>query len=241
MLNTSLILLFCLAVGALGSASSSSKGRLIAELFQDYDRDVPPGSDELISPVAFSLDPTCMELSSEGELEGSVWERIIWQDDRLVWEPKNYSGISVLRVHNSKLWKPDIVLYSKKSGIYLDPDYNILIYSTGKILSVPDKRIRIHCTNANFTSPWALQECKLKYGSWTYHQGQLKLSIRNGTSLVSEFNEYCPLKVLDMTNELTIKKYDCCEEDYASIEAKLRFQRQFLVTPAGIIKNPQVV
>lgn len=52
-----------------------------------------------------------------------------WIDERLQWEPTDYSGLHTLRVPCDKLWLPDMVLYNRyyvnQSLIFIDP-YKIL-------------------------------------------------------------------------------------------------------------------
>ena len=38
-----------------------------------------------------------------------------WMDERLVWDPADYSGLEVLRMPCDKLWLPDMVLYNRYS------------------------------------------------------------------------------------------------------------------------------
>ena len=36
-----------------------------------------------------------------------------WEDERLLWDPKDYNGLQILRIPCEKIWLPDIVLYNR--------------------------------------------------------------------------------------------------------------------------------
>ena len=42
-----------------------------------------------------------------------LWLRYVWNEPKFAWHENEYGGISVLRVPNELIWKPDIVLYNK--------------------------------------------------------------------------------------------------------------------------------
>ena len=42
-----------------------------------------------------------------------LWLRYVWNEPKFAWNENEYGGISVLRVPNELIWKPDIVLYNK--------------------------------------------------------------------------------------------------------------------------------
>jgi len=41
-----------------------------------------------------------------------LWMDHFWYDEKLVWRPKDYSGIEELKIPSSAIWLPDIVLYN---------------------------------------------------------------------------------------------------------------------------------
>ena len=43
----------------------------------------------------------------------NVWLTLKWNDFQLRWNPKDYDGITQLRVAPDKIWLPDIVLFNK--------------------------------------------------------------------------------------------------------------------------------
>ena len=45
---------------------------------------------------------------------------------------------------------------------------------------------------------------------------------------------------MSSATEREVKQYDCCPEPYPNLQYKLVLQRQFKVTPEGIIWNPKL-
>ncbi|GCC39190.1 hypothetical protein chiPu_0022832, partial [Chiloscyllium punctatum] len=52
------------------------------------------------------------------EMTTNVFMNLAWTDYRLRWDPKDYSGIDVLRIPCGKVWLPDIVLLNKSVMLY---------------------------------------------------------------------------------------------------------------------------
>ncbi|KAL8616702.1 hypothetical protein ACOMHN_031684 [Nucella lapillus] len=57
-------------------------------------------------------------MTSSVNLELTVDE---WQDERLTWDPKDFNGLSILRIPCEKIWLPDIVLYNRPMMTYERP------------------------------------------------------------------------------------------------------------------------
>ncbi|XP_040563472.1 neuronal acetylcholine receptor subunit alpha-6 [Lepeophtheirus salmonis] len=237
-MNSKMICL--LSLFFLGVSYGSPQGELVKKLFSDYDLSVHPGSPNSIGKVEFTANPLCMDLSLDGVLEGRVWIHMSWMDDRLVWNPEDHKGINQLRVPINKLWKPDIVPYIKKDITEIQEEFNAVVYSNGKVLYVPDTKLRLYCDNANLTDVWAVHECNIKYGSWTFDNNLMELVEIKHPVDVSEFVKFCPMKTLEVIKELKIKAYVCCPEHYASFDYTLKLQRKFLKTDAGLIYNPKL-
>ena len=47
-------------------------------------------------------------------------------------------------------------------------------------------------------------------------------------------------QIVSSATEREVKQYDCCPEPYPNLQYKLVLQRQFKVTPEGIIWNPKL-
>lgn len=54
----------------------------------------------------------------------SLWLQLNWIDQNLVWDPNEYDNITDIRIHPSKLWKPDIILYNSADSRF-DTTYQV--------------------------------------------------------------------------------------------------------------------
>nr|ACO11664.1 Acetylcholine receptor subunit alpha-like 1 precursor [Caligus rogercresseyi] len=221
-----------------GISFGSPQGELYKSLFENYNPSVHPGTPQSIGPVGFSIVPQCMSLSLDGQLDGHIWARISWMDERLMWNPEDHDGIKLLRIPIEKLWSPDITLYTKRNENDFYGKFNAIVYNTGKVLYVPDTHVKADCSGLNTTDIWAVNECKLTYGSWTYDHQLMELKESKRITDADEITAYCPLQTVDVLHELKIKKYSCCEEPYSHIEYKILLQRRYLMTDKGPVYNP---
>ena len=125
-------LLILLAASALCSSSTNvnAYGRLLDDLFEDADydprvipmekppKDTSDNSNALdlglgisIVNAEFTGDP---DSKSGGHdiLTVNAWIKSRWTDYRLMWEPEQYDGLSVIRVSPETLWRPDLAVYN---------------------------------------------------------------------------------------------------------------------------------
>lgn len=50
----------------------------------------------------------------------------------------------------------------------IDPNVEVLVYSSGDLLYIPRAHIQTHCAVNYENWPWGDQNCTFKVGSWTY-------------------------------------------------------------------------
>lgn len=63
--------------------------------------------------MKFGISSIYLDLDQYGKLKGRVWERYVWNDTRLTYDPEEFGGIKVLRVDPTLVWFPDITLYNR--------------------------------------------------------------------------------------------------------------------------------
>ncbi|KAI4832739.1 hypothetical protein KUCAC02_015692 [Chaenocephalus aceratus] len=80
---------------------SKAEDRLFRKLFRRYN--------QFIRPVENVSDPVTVEF----EVSISQLVKVIWNDYKLRWMPREFDGIEFIRVPSNKIWRPDIVLYNK--------------------------------------------------------------------------------------------------------------------------------
>jgi len=143
-----------------------------------YDRHVKPdGKVE----VNFGIDFVDMDFCPHKHmLKSSVYEKMMWTDNRLVWDKDDFDGIDRIQVNADEIWKPDITLYNaieapKMMYSHVEEPINVVILSSGMVIFTPAMEYKSHC-NVNFNDwPWGEQNCTMIFGSWTYDMANVNV------------------------------------------------------------------
>jgi len=148
-------------------------------------------------------------------LSSRVWEQLRWRDERLTWDPKDFGGISELRLPGYYLWHPDIKLYNSAEGSWKDW-VNALLYSSGDILWIPPITYKSFCSPTGKSTA----SCKLTLGSWTYDGNMLPLVEADSSDLFATdyYDSACPYSVEKSKAAVNVQHYECCEEPYPSLD-----------------------
>jgi len=166
--------------------------------------------------VSFKISYLCANYDEKTHiLTSRVWEFLRWNDERLAWDPKDYAGISELRLPGYYLWHPDIKLYNSAETGYKDW-VNALIYSNGDVLWVPPITYKSFCSPTGKSTA----SCKLVLGSWTYDGHMLPLNDGETSDLfyTDNYDSACPYSVENAQASVNVKHYECCEEPYPSLD-----------------------
>ncbi|KIH59573.1 Neurotransmitter-gated ion-channel ligand binding domain protein [Ancylostoma duodenale] len=159
----------------------------------------------------------------------NAWLKLSWYDYSLTWDPKNYDGVADLRFKKNQLWTPDVLLYNSA-----DPQFdssfqsNLLVYPDGLVNWIPPGIFRISCRIAVAWFPFDLQECFMKFGSWTFDGTKLNLEVdQNGFDL-SSYTPNGEWELLDTFVTRNIQHYQCCPEPYYDIVFTFIIRRRVL-------------
>ncbi|ESO93340.1 hypothetical protein LOTGIDRAFT_232752 [Lottia gigantea] len=171
-----------------------------------------------------------MDLDEKNQiLTLNVWDRYSWEDIYLRWDPKDWGGVSSVRIASEKLWTPDIKLYN-----YADPRLEehrealCVVDSTGVILWMPQAVYRSSCYIDVAAFPFDVQKCHLKFGSWTYDGTKVDLEVLNNATEI-DLTEYVPSNswtILKSPAVKNVKLYTCCPEPFVDLTFTLVFQRR---------------
>ncbi|KAK7478412.1 hypothetical protein BaRGS_00030337, partial [Batillaria attramentaria] len=185
----------------------------------------------------------------------SVWLRQEWYDTRLKWDPNDYDGLSKLNIPSDDLWKPDLVLYNNADGDYVVTlKTKATIYHDGKIVWEPPAIYKSYCPIDVEYFPFDIQECFLKFGSWTYDGTEVDLQhvcegvpmtegeVDESTTLVIprgiDLKDYyfnVEWDVINVTARRKVKYYPCCPEFYPDITFNVTLRRRTLFYTLNLI------
>jgi cation transporter family protein len=206
---------------------------LRSNLFQNYNKDsLPLGNQSSISlkmGIAFRAFNSIDQV--EGTLTANIWLRHWWSDGNLVWNPDDYEGITDIAVNtdpglDNSVWVPDIYLYNTAEKPLEQLDYSRAhIYHDGSIIWSRPGIITSTCTFNLRSFPYDTQHCLFKFGSWVYHDGQMNLTIDEGSIDTSNFQPNDGWNLANTTSTLNFVKYSCCPELYPDITFNVTIER----------------
>ena len=91
----------------------SDTERLHDFLFTNYNKHLQPNQ-AANKTVHFGIALIHLSVNEkESIMVTDLWLRYVWNEPKFKWNPEDYGAISVLRVANDIIWKPDIMLYNK--------------------------------------------------------------------------------------------------------------------------------
>jgi hypothetical protein len=189
----------------------------------DYNKYVRPvlANDTAVN-VQFSVRP--IDFLGFNEFIGygvfTVWEKMQWTDNRLVWNPNDFAGVADMRVPIDHLWTPDIMLY--KSDLSRDVEVKplALLYSSGSLLYVNPAQRSVPCYK-NETKGSVVLTCNFKYGSWTYDGFKVNTTLFDHDDYTSEFSTSLPYELIEVDAVYEAWYYPCCPEPYPAVTFRM--------------------
>ncbi|XP_072447579.1 acetylcholine receptor subunit beta-like [Chiloscyllium punctatum] len=171
-------ILLLLVTGA-GVGASETEKRLLNKLFDSYNLNVRPAqaADERVTVrVGMTLSQLISLNEKNEEMTTNVFMNLAWTDYRLRWDPKDYSGIDVLRIPCGKVWLPDIVLLNNNDGNFeVALLVNVLVQHTGVVSWLPPAIYRSSCAIRVKYFPFDWQNCTMVFKSYTYDASEVTL------------------------------------------------------------------
>ncbi|OQV13811.1 Acetylcholine receptor subunit beta-like 2 [Hypsibius exemplaris] len=175
----------------------------------------------------------------------NVWVRQEWNDTKLKWNPKEYGGVERLYVPSTMIWLPDIVLYNNADGNYeVTLMTKATLHPDGLVIWEPPAIYKSSCSINVQYFPFDIQDCTMKFGSWTYDGFQVDLKhidevegtnqIKSGIDLLEYYPsvEWEIIGVPAIRNE---KFYPCCAEPYPDITFNVTIRRKTLFYTVNLI------
>uniref|UniRef100_A0A8C7W4U4 Neuronal acetylcholine receptor subunit alpha-5 n=1 Tax=Oncorhynchus mykiss TaxID=8022 RepID=A0A8C7W4U4_ONCMY len=102
-----------------------------------------------------------------------------WLDMKLRWDPDDYLGITNIRVPSDSIWIPDIVLYDNADGRFEGSVTKAVVKYDGTIIWTQPANYKSACIIDVTFFPFDLQNCSMKFGSWTYDGSQVDILLED--------------------------------------------------------------
>lgn len=187
-------------------------------------------------------------------LTANGWLIHHWYDHRLSWNPDEYGGIRNFYVPGEMIWLPDIILYNNAHG---SPWVSVItkahVYYDGRVTWEPPVIYHSFCTINIEWYPYDIQQCELKFGSWTYSGTQLDLmhllsddvryvvrknesewDVERGVD-VSAYQESVEWDLLSVLGTRHEKWYPCCDYPSIDITYYLQIRRKKLFYTVNLV------
>ncbi|CAH1794967.1 unnamed protein product [Owenia fusiformis] len=238
-----------------GIAVSDEK-KLIKDLLEKYE-DIgkvgrPVHNQTSVIQVQFGIALVqILDLDEKNQvLTTNVWGRYNWHDILLVWDPKDYGGVEHVRIPTEYIWTPDIVLYNYADDRLEEKRKALAVVSyKGEIIWIPQAIYKSTCSIDITHFPFDVQNCTMKFGSWTYDGFKLDIIFFNNDEKV-DLNDYIPSNEWDVVQSparRNVKKYPCCVEPYPDltftliIRRKVAFYNYILILPCVLLSSLTLV
>ncbi|KAG8011272.1 Neuronal acetylcholine receptor subunit alpha-2 [Nibea albiflora] len=141
-----------------------------------------------------------------------------WNDYKLRWRPSDYDNVTSIRVPSELIWVPDIVLYNNADGEFAVTHMTKAhLFYNGKVRWVPPAIYKSSCSIDVTFFPFDQQNCKMKFGSWTYDKAKIDLERIENTVDLNNYWESGEWAIINAVGTYNTKKYDCCHEIYPDI------------------------
>uniref|UniRef100_A0A3P8W768 Cholinergic receptor nicotinic alpha 2 subunit n=1 Tax=Cynoglossus semilaevis TaxID=244447 RepID=A0A3P8W768_CYNSE len=200
---------------------SHAEDKLFKTLFAGYNkwsRPVPNISDVVIVKFGLSIAQLIDVDEKNQMMTTNVWLKQEWNDYKLRWRPSDYDNVTSIRVPSELIWVPDIVLYNNADGEFAVTHMTKAhLFYTGKIRWVPPAIYKSSCSIDVTFFPFDQQNCKMKFGSWTYDKAKIDLERIENTVDLNNYWESGEWAIINAVGTYNTKKYDCCHEIYPDI------------------------
>nr|XP_006116805.1 neuronal acetylcholine receptor subunit alpha-2 [Pelodiscus sinensis] len=195
--------------------------RLFKYLFTSYNRWSRPVSnisDVVIIRFGLSIAQLIDVDEKNQMMTTNVWLKQEWSDYKLRWNPADFDNVTSIRVPSEMIWIPDIVLYNNADGEFAVTHMTKAhLFSNGKVKWMPPAIYKSSCSIDVTFFPFDQQNCKMKFGSWTYDKAKIDLESMERDVDLKDYWESGEWAIITAVGTYNTKKYDCCTEIYPDI------------------------
>ncbi|CAL9702534.1 unnamed protein product [Knipowitschia caucasica] len=195
--------------------------RLLKDLFVNYNklsRPVQNTTDTVLVHFGLSIAQLIDVDEKNQMMTTNVWVKQEWNDYKLRWNPEEYENVTSIRVPSEIIWRPDIVLYNNADGDFAVTHLTKAhLFYDGQIKWMPPAIYKSSCSIDVTFFPFDQQNCKMKFGSWTYDRAKIDLINMAGDVDQMDYWESGEWVIMNAVGKYNTKKYECCTEIYADI------------------------
>ncbi|XP_060796578.1 neuronal acetylcholine receptor subunit alpha-4b isoform X2 [Neoarius graeffei] len=148
----------------------------------------------------------------------NVWVKQEWSDYKLRWNPEEFENVTSIRIPSELIWRPDIVLYNNADGDFAVTHLTkAQVFHDGRVKWKPPAIYKSSCSIDVTFFPFDQQNCKMKFGSWTYDRAKIDLISMDSNVDQMDYWESGEWVIINAVGKYNSKKYECCTEIYPDI------------------------
>ncbi|XP_034715399.1 5-hydroxytryptamine receptor 3A-like [Etheostoma cragini] len=117
-----------------------------------------------------------------------IWVTMMWNNERISWDPAQFCGITHITIPRAMLWKPDLFIYEMIQKD--DSPHNPYMYVSydGTITSEEDMKVVSTCKMDVHKFPFDTQRCNITIGSAIHYVNELRLLPSSNSSRATQFS-----------------------------------------------------
>ncbi|CAF4478627.1 unnamed protein product [Rotaria socialis] len=229
------------------SVSGDPTGQLYKYLMANYNKHVRPvknNSDIVSVQIGLKLIQIADVDEKNQIMQTHVYVLHNWHDHSFVWSPEDFGGVEYIYMPNDLIWKPDLVLYNNADGNYqITSTSKAQIRFDGTVQWNPPMIYKSYCSIDIQYYPFDIQNCTLKFGTWTYYGSLVNLQfLTKHQSAIFErgwdLEDYTPSIEWEILNLRAIrheKVYSCCVDVYLDLTFTCTIKRKPLFYIVNLI------
>ena len=209
----------------------TDEARLYKYVVENYDRINP---DKVLRPV-FNVSETMSVMVGLALLRLQdydedtnvamfhVWERYLWKDIFLQWNPEDFGQVDQLHIPIYRIWKPEVQLFNSFDPSPKRQDALAVVSYDGTVLYIPSVQHKIQCSD-NSTS----MTCSFKFGTWPFNGFEINIDFFDGLEEI-DIADYIPNKNYDLTGHparKNVKYYEHWAEPYPDLTFTAKFRKR---------------
>ncbi|KAL9987428.1 hypothetical protein ACROYT_G001732 [Oculina patagonica] len=217
--------------------------RLVRRLMKNYhqEKQILPAQNRS-NPVVVTFDMAFSQLvdldSKDQIMTSNIWVRQFWTNNRLAWDPAEFSGIKIINVSPKIVWKPDILLYNNINGVggeMYNFDTKVILHHDGRNEWFAPTEIKSICKIDITFFPFDEQTCLLTFGSWTYNSQYLDLALKSNTADLKKYTRNGQWTLVSVNATKNVVKYSCCKDPFVDITFTVHIRRRPLFYVQNLI------
>ncbi|XP_071400719.1 5-hydroxytryptamine receptor 3A-like [Centroberyx affinis] len=117
-----------------------------------------------------------------------IWILMIWNNERISWDPSDFCGIKQISIPREMLWRPDLFIYEMTEKD--DAPQNPYIYMShdGTVILEEDMKVVSTCKMDVHKFPFDTQRCNITVGSAIHNVGEVRLIPFSNSSRATQFS-----------------------------------------------------